>query len=80
MYFLERGSYFRNLESRIDVGAEVMSETLESLHVSKCDIADWETVIFLWKLFPNLTSLSLCENPIRSTVLELKVGVSFKSF
>ncbi|CAG9534177.1 unnamed protein product [Cercopithifilaria johnstoni] len=63
----------RNLENRIDVIDEVVSESLESLHVSKCDIERWETVISLWRFFPNLASLSLCENPIRSTYCKLKI-------
>uniref|UniRef100_A0A0R3S6X7 Ubiquitin-like domain-containing protein n=1 Tax=Elaeophora elaphi TaxID=1147741 RepID=A0A0R3S6X7_9BILA len=53
-----------------------MSESLESLHVSKCDIERWETVTSLWRFFPNLASLSLCENPIRSTYSKLKVDTN----
>uniref|UniRef100_A0AAF5PHE2 Leucine Rich Repeat family protein n=1 Tax=Wuchereria bancrofti TaxID=6293 RepID=A0AAF5PHE2_WUCBA len=64
----------RNLENRFDVSDEVMSKSLESLHVSKCNIEHWETVTSLWRFFPNLTSLSLCENPIRGTSCKLKVG------
>ncbi|EJW86239.1 leucine Rich Repeat family protein [Wuchereria bancrofti] len=63
----------RNLENRFDVSDEVMSKSLESLHVSKCNIEHWETVTSLWRFFPNLTSLSLCENPIRGTSCKLKV-------
>ncbi|VDK84252.1 unnamed protein product [Litomosoides sigmodontis] len=62
----------RNLENRIDVSDEIVSESLESLHVSKCDIEHWETVTSLRRFFPNLASLSLCENPIRSTYCKLK--------
>ncbi|VIO86751.1 Uncharacterized protein BM_BM2892 [Brugia malayi] len=64
----------RNLENHFDVSDEVMSKSLESLHVSKCDIEHWEAVTSLWRFFPNLTSLSLCENPIRSISCKLKVG------
>ncbi|VDO33133.1 unnamed protein product [Onchocerca flexuosa] len=66
----------RNLKNRFDVSDEVMSISLESLHVSKCDIEYWETVISLWRFFPNLVSLSLCENPIRYTSCKMKVVVS----
>uniref|UniRef100_A0A8R1XW35 Ubiquitin-like domain-containing protein n=1 Tax=Onchocerca volvulus TaxID=6282 RepID=A0A8R1XW35_ONCVO len=64
----------RNLKNRFDVGDEVMSVSLESLHVSKCDIEHWETVTFLWRFFPNLISLSLCENPIRYTSCKMKTN------
>ncbi|OZC07460.1 hypothetical protein X798_05516 [Onchocerca flexuosa] len=64
----------RNLKNRFDVSDEVMSISLESLHVSKCDIEYWETVISLWRFFPNLVSLSLCENPIRYTSCKMKTN------
>ncbi|EJD74013.1 hypothetical protein LOAG_18616 [Loa loa] len=69
----------RNLENRFDVNDEVMSESLESLHVSRCDIEQWETVTSLWRFFPNLVSLSLCENPIRCCKLEVGVCKSFSN-
>ncbi|VDN01925.1 unnamed protein product [Thelazia callipaeda] len=60
----------RNLEDCCDIGDEVISKSLESLHVSKCNISHWETVTSLWRYFPNLISLSLSENPIRSVFCE----------
>ena len=56
--------------------SKVPSNSIKILHLIRCEIADWNLIILLRRLFPAIEHLVLCENPIRKVYFDEKVGYS----
>uniref|UniRef100_A0A915BDF3 Tubulin-specific chaperone cofactor E-like protein n=1 Tax=Parascaris univalens TaxID=6257 RepID=A0A915BDF3_PARUN len=62
----------RMIEDSLDDSEEPLSLSVGTLHVNRCEIKRWETVVLLRQLLPRCSSMFISENPIRTTFIDSK--------
>uniref|UniRef100_A0A9J2P2I4 Ubiquitin-like domain-containing protein n=1 Tax=Ascaris lumbricoides TaxID=6252 RepID=A0A9J2P2I4_ASCLU len=62
----------RVIEDNLDDSEEPLSLSVGTLHVNRCEIKRWETVVFLRQLLPRCSSMFISENPIKTTFIDSK--------
>ncbi|VDM37390.1 unnamed protein product [Toxocara canis] len=62
----------RLIEEYLDATEEPLSLSVETLHVNRCEIKRWETVMLLRQLLPRCSSMFVSENPIKAAFAEAK--------
>ena len=76
MYYIFSCRSIKNAVDDYQMDTEI-SSSVETLHLIKCDISDWNIAVLLRRLFPACKSLVLCENPIKTIEFNEKVSLFF---